>query len=233
MAKLNQSPVHPEVIAAVASLPVAVRAQTMDALRGRKITNKQTAPSKGVHWVVEPISKGERAVFVAAWAVEKALYEVDNKRAAVVAAVRALFGDELPSFEAYRALQEACKIQAVQAGSTGQAIRKHVAAAVNQCYGKLPESDSPEAARKRAQRLAAQPKKSAKPDADPLAAGNTSGGHVPASPTAETIESFIARVGPVAVLAALSRIYETEESTKVLAEETVALIEHAVALKAA
>ena len=56
---------------------------------------------------------------------------------------------------------------------------------------------------------------------------------MPAAPTAETIESFIARVGPVAVLAALSRIYETEESTKVLAEETVALIEHAVALKAA
>lgn len=192
-----------------------------------KVTNHQTAPSNMLSYVVQPFSAGEIGVFASCLSLEVAHYEVDNKRAAVCEAVRALFGDEAPTFAAYRALQEAVRMQAIEAGYEGQAMRKHVAAAVKTSYGALPVSDSPAAVAKRAQRPAATPK---------AAPANVSANDAPTMARVganETIESFIARVGMTAALAAAMRILDAVDETKAEAAVIGSVIAHLNAPKPA
>jgi hypothetical protein len=212
---LSSSPLAAERIAAAAAVATKLSTATPSHVKAA------AKPSKAAAYDVIPFTAGEVAVFDACVSVEKALYEADNRRAAVVAAVKALFGADMPTYEAYKALQEAVYLQCIAAGYTGQAMRKHVSAAVNMLYGELPVSMSAAAIAKRASRPAAAPK--AAKQADTLAAGNSTGGHVPTL-GGETIESFIARVGMTAALAAAMRILDAIEDTKPAAADIRAAI---------
>lgn len=211
------SPLAAERIAAAAAVATKLSQATPTHVKAA------AAPSNALSYVVEPITAGERAVFDACLAVERSAWETDNKRAAITEAVRAFYADcpTGPNFAQYRSLQDAVRMQAIEAGYEGQAMRKHVAAAVKACFGALPVSDSPAAIAKRASRPAAAPK--AAKQADTLAAGNSTGGHVPTL-GGETIESFIARVGMTAALAAAMRILDAIEDTKPAAADIRAAI---------
>lgn len=197
------SPLSAERIAAQASITSALSV----AVPTHKIAAAK--PGKGAAYELIPFTSSEKAVFVACLAVERAAWETDNRRVAVAVAVRAHFGETAPTYAQYKALQTALELQAIEAGYTGQMMRKHCAHAVKATYGALPESDSPAAIAKRAQR----PGKTVKPAKVEGAAETFAAGMAHAQ-SAESIESFIARVGIVATLAALNRILEAEESTK-------------------
>jgi hypothetical protein len=164
--------------------------------------------SGAASYVLAPFTSFEVSLFTACVALERAAWEADNKRALIAQAIKGHFGATAPTYAQYKALQEAMHLQAVEAGFTGQMIRKHVAHGVKSAYGALPESDSPAAIAKRAQR----PGKTAK-QAKPDAAASFKAG-VEHAQSKETIESFIARVGIVATLSALNRILAAEDSTK-------------------
>lgn len=167
---------------------------------------------------VQPFSAFEVAVFDACVSLERGAWEADNKRATIVAAVRAHYGDKAPTYAQYKALQGALYLQSIEAGFTGQMMRKHVAHAVKTAYGALPESDSPAAIAKRAQR----PGKAAK--TPKVGAAETFKAGMEHAQSNETIESFIARVGVTATLAALNRMLDTEEVTKAAAAACAAVI---------
>lgn len=179
---------------------------------------------------VEPFSAFESGMFAACLAIEQAAFETDSKTAQLSTLLRAEYGEAGPTFEQYRKLQEALKLQALDAGFTGQAMRKHCAKAVKGLYGALPESTDAAAIAKRAQRV----KNAAKARAEKKssdAGGGTLAGNV--SPEArrnpgpqETIEQFIARVGIAATLNALAKILETDSQTKLDAIAIRAMVGH-------
>lgn len=194
----------------------------VNAPKGKHV-NGQTKPANMLRYEVVPFTLGEREVFKACVALERGAWEVDNKRVAITEAVRVMFGDVAPTFAQYRALQEAILLQAIEAGFTGQAMRKHVAAAVKAAYGALPVSDSPAAIAKRAQR----PGKASKaPSADTLSDEPSQGAGMRMPSKEESIESFIARVGMVAALAAAMRILDAVDETKAEAAVIGSVIGH-------
>ena len=194
-----------------------------------RITNHATRPTHGVVYEVEPFTAFESGMFAACVAIEQAAFEADSKTAMLSTLLQAEYGDTGPSFEQYRKLQEALKLQALDAGFTGQAMRKHCAKAVKGLYGELPVSSDAAAIAKRAQRI-----KNAKVTRDEGKAdigGDTLPGNT--SPEArrnpgpkETIEQFIARVGVTATLNALAKILETDSQTKLDAIALRAMVEH-------
>lgn len=203
---------------------------TQAAVSASRITNHQTRPSRGVVYEVEPFSAFESGMFAACLAIEQAAFEADSKTAQLSTLLRAEYGEAGPTFKQYRKLQEALKLQALYAGFTGQAMRKHCAKAIKGLYGALPESADPAAQAKRAQRLRNAAKaRIEKKSSD--AGGDTLAGNV--SPEArrnpgpqETIEQFIARVGITATLNALAKILETDSQTKLDAIAIRAMVGH-------
>ncbi|MDE3023881.1 MAG: hypothetical protein KGI54_18850, partial [Pseudomonadota bacterium] len=211
-----------------ANRPLSLVAQA--AVSASRVTNHQTRPSRGVVYEVEPFSAFECGMFAACVAIEAAAFETDSKTAQLSTLLQAEYGEAGPTFEQYRKLQEALKLQSLDAGFTGQAMRKHCAKAVKGLYGALPESTDAAAIAKRAQRV----KNAAKARAEKRssdAGGDTLAGNV--SPEArrnpgpqETIEQFIARVGVTATLNALAKILETDSQTKLDAIAIRAMVAH-------
>lgn len=187
-----------------------------------KHVNGQTKPANALRYEVVPFTSQEVDVFKACLSIERAAWETDNKRVAVSDAVRKMFGDLGPTFAEYRSLQESVQLQSIAAGFTGQAMRKHVAAAVKAAYGALPVSDSPAAIAKRLQRpgkaLAAESVDALNDEAPEVG---------PRAPSPdEAIESFIARVGMVNALAAAMRILDAVDATKAEAAVIGSVIGH-------
>lgn len=187
-----------------------------------RISNKAAgkAQDRGIAYAVKAFTVFETTLYAACRAIEAAEFEADCKRQQITALVKAEYGAVSPTFTQYRELQEAMQLQSLADGFTGQAMRKHVAAAVNGLYGSLPVSDSPAAqlkAKARAIKAAVAKKAAPSPDVggDTLA-GNVAGGAMPhrAGP-AESIEQFIARVGITATINALARILEADNATKI------------------
>lgn len=219
----KQSAISVALSSALSAERIAAQAAITTTLANATPTHVKSGkrPSDASAYDVVPFSATERAVFNACLSVERAAWETDNRRADVVAAVRDHFKDVegMPSFAMYRSLQNALNLLAVEAGFTGQMMRKHCAHAVKTLYGALPVSDSPAAIAKRAQRPAATPKTTQKPSAaETFAAG------IEHARKDETVESFIARVGVTTVLAALNRILDAEESTKPAAAAALAIV---------
>ena len=225
-----QSPLSADRIAIEAAIVSALAVATP------KHVSKAKKPSKGVAYAVSDYSADERVCFALCVDLERHAYEGDNKRTALTAHVRKMFGDTAPTFAQYKVLQGAMYLQGVEAcfdaiggeKYTGQAMRKHIAAAVKTAYGALPVSDSPAAIAKRAQRPTSTPKVKADATTDTLSEGNATGGHVPAH-HAETVEQFVARVGIVNVLAAVGRILDVEDATKAEAKAVRSVIGHLAA----
>lgn len=149
-------------------------------------------------------------------------------------AVRARFGDNVPSFEAYTACKAAFGALAKHRGlKSTQYIDKPFNAAIKSLYGAklleisgghsdLPVSMSPAAVQKRASRVALGQATKAQKDANKATSGAVKGVTSQRSESeAETIEQFIARVGPGKVLVELAKILatarETATDSKVLA----------------
>lgn len=134
------------------------------------------------------------------------------------ALIESKYGDTPPTFAQYTADQAALKELARARGfADNQWVRKPFAAAIKALYGALPESDSPAAVAKRAQREAEAAKNPPKVGAP---AGETQPRKVSAS---ESVEQFIARVGIFATLDALTRILASDDSTKAAAKQLTAL----------
>ena len=198
-------------------------------------TSKGAKQDKGTHYVVQPFSAFETSLYGACRAIETASFEVDSKRTIIVSMIKVEYPNGM-TFDQYRDLQEALKLQALADGFTGRAMRTHVAEAVKTVFGELPVSDSPAAilkAKARAIKAAAAKKNAPAAPAvgkDTLA-GNTAPLPHRAGPQ-ETIEQFIARVGITATINALARILETDNANKVDAIALRAIAAHVNAPKA-
>lgn len=123
-----------------------------------------------------------------------------------------------PSFEQYRADRRALAQLAKERGlESDQWVRKPFCAAVIALYGKLPESQSPEALRKAEERRVAQEAVKAHKAAQEAAAkpGAPAGQTQDRQPTeAEQIEALVARIGLMKTLDACLRILEADDKTK-------------------
>lgn len=205
---------------------IAAQAAITSALSVAVPTHKTqaTAPGKAVSYHVEEFTHFENAIFALCQAIEGHGYAADSMRQRVADTVHGHYGKTAPTFEQYKHLQNAMEILALDAGYARETMRKHIATAVKSAYGALPVSMAPAAVAKRLQRPVAVSKgKAAKGASDTLQAGNSTGGHV-AEPHAETVESFVARVGVVNVLAAIGRIMDEAENTKDFAAKARGLI---------
>lgn len=125
------------------------------------------------------------------------------------------YGETAPTFEQYKADRAALRELAKQKGlADDQWVRKPFCAAIVKLYGKLPESQSPEALRKAAERKIAQDaiakarESAAKPGAP---AGETQD----RQPTeAEQIEALVTRIGLIKTADAIVRILKADDRTK-------------------
>ena len=176
-----------------------------------RITNMASGKvqDKGIAYVVSEFTSFELALYGACRAIEEAEFTADSKRSAIIDLVRTEYGTTPPTFVQYRDMQDAMRLQALADGFTGQAMRKHVAAAVKQLYGSLPVSDSP-AAQLKAKARAIKSAIAKKNEPAKVVITGAPMAHRPGA--AETIEQFIARIGVAATLEALARILETEKA---------------------
>ena len=166
---------------------------------------------KAVSYEIEAFTPFEDALFALCESIEARAYAIDSTREVIASMVREHYGKTAPTFEQYTHLQGAMHLMSLDAGYTGQMMRKHIAHAVKSAYGALPVSMSAAAIAKRAQR----PAKTAKPAKPaPIKPAEAFQAGVAYAQGSESIEQFIARVGVVATLSALNRILECEESTK-------------------
>jgi hypothetical protein len=156
-----------------------------------------------------------------------------------VAAVRARYGDDAPSFEAYTATKACFGALAKHRGlMSTQYIDKPFNTAIKALYGAklleisgghsdLPVSMTPAAVQKRASRVSLGQATKSQKDANKAAVGAVKGVTSPRSESvAETIEQFIARVGPGKVLAELSKILSTARETMTDAKVLDAIAKH-------
>jgi len=201
-------------------------------------TSKGAKQDKGTHYVVQPFTSFEVNLYGACRAIEAASFEVDSKRTIIVSMIKVEYPNGM-TFDQYRDLQEALKLQALADGFTGRAMRTHVAEAVKTVFGELPVSDSPAAilkAKARAIKAAAAKKNAPAVPATSAVGKDTLAGNAAPLPhragPQETIEQFIARVGITATINALARILETDNANKVDAIALRAIAAHVNAPKA-
>lgn len=149
-----------------------------------------------------------------------------------------------PSFEQYRADRAALKQLAADKGlADDQWLRKPFCAAVVALYGKLPESQSPEALRKAQERKVAQEAVAALRKAQGTAAAPAAPAAPVGAPKGETqdrapseteqLESLITRIGLFKTLDACIRILAADESTQAQAAHLAKMAQKAAEVKGA
>lgn len=126
------------------------------------------------------------------------------------------YGQVAPTFEQYKADRAALKQIAADKGlESDQWVRKPFCAAIVKLYGKLPESQSPEALRKAAEREIAKKAIEAARTSSAPKAGAPAGETQDRAPSeAEQIEALVTRIGLMKTLDACLRILEADEKTK-------------------
>lgn len=169
--------------------------------------------------LIAPYGKGTVAItpwqqdlFDAAFkGAEKINQAVESNRAALRRILLDQYGSTAPTYAQFKADRAALKILAEQRGLVDdQWVRKPYNAALIDLYGALPESDSPAAIAKRAEREA---KEAANPK--PAKVGAPKGETTERDPAvSETIEQFIAKHGLAKVLGAAAKILAERRETK-------------------
>lgn len=127
------------------------------------------------------------------------------------------YGQTAPTFEQYKADRAALRQLAADKGlESDQWVRKPFCAAIVKLYGKLPESQSPEALRKAEERRIAQEAvKKARESSAAAKPGAPAGETQDRQPTeAEQIESLVARIGLIKTADAIVRILKSDDRTK-------------------
>lgn len=147
------------------------------------------------------------------------------------------YGSTSPTFEQYRADRKALQQLAKEKGlESDQWVRKPFCAAIVKLYGKLPESQSPEALRKAAEReiakkaIEAARQSSQSPAVKPGAPAGETQDRQPSE--AEQIEALVTRIGLFRTLDACIRILAADEKTAAQAAHLAKMAKKAAELTA-
>jgi hypothetical protein len=146
-------------------------------------------------------------------------YQLETKQAQLESYLRANFKAN-PTLEQREHLHAIVEQAALVKGFTGQMMAKHLNAAIKAIWGELAKSTNPASVARQAKRKAeAEAAKAAKVDSsnDPLAAGNSTGGHVQTMGLA-SVESWITEHGILMVMAACEKILRAEKITAAVAD---------------